>query len=168
MPLPLFVPVILIAGATVAISLLVWSRMMKWAYQAVLPWIKTRLPAFAPFAESAYVVLVKTTTYSKAFVQGVIDAWRGWRQRLLKQEIKVKRTTDGAYVQQVTSWIYEPEKGDNHITRTELPETPVHWDDLPFETKRDLMHADEAGLSVAKQRDAEIDRYEEEYLTMTS
>jgi hypothetical protein len=162
--MPVFVLFAAVAGAVV-IGLLFWKQIMRWGYNAVLPWINTVVPQFYPFAEKTFFVVENVGHYIRQFgkvaLQEIVQYWQAFRRRLLKQEMHITPKVPGqTYVRKMTNWFYTPENGEKAFTRQEI-EQEINWYELPEDIRGDLMSNEVSSINITEERDREILTYEQ-------
>jgi hypothetical protein len=124
-------------GGLTAVVLAYWTKMLQWAKNSLLPWVKDNLPALAKVVEDALVVVDRAVVAIKRQVK---EAWERLRQTLLRQVARFKQLTDNEWMLEVISWVQVKltDLDPSPVIKEVKSERVVKWDDLPDEVREQL------------------------------
>lgn len=142
----------LAVAATVAIAM--WGRVLTWAYESLLPWVKKYLPGFEDLVKKAFTLLDKVAVKIRRAVK---LAWQEIRNWLLKQVVEVHRSTDNYWIKRVTSWLIKNLDKKTEVVK-HVTEEVVEWDDLPEDIRQQWIEKEKSlqKENVTEKRDQEI------------
>jgi hypothetical protein len=147
-----------IAGLT-AVVLAYWTKILQWAKDSLLPWVKENLPALAQVVEDALVNIDKAVVAIKRQVK---EAWGRLRQTLLRQVATFKQMTNNEWLLEVISWVQVKltEWDPAPVVKEVRSERTVRYDELPDEVREQLLRTGLGNYEadITKAQDDEVAR----------
>ena len=119
-------------GAATVVAL--WSQILGWAREALIPWLEQKWPALAKLAEKALIVADRVAV---PLLRAAKQAWALLRERLLKVLVTLRESTGDVWIKTTVTWLLVnlgAGKKDEVWKRTE--ESKVNWESLPDDIRR--------------------------------
>jgi hypothetical protein len=145
-----------IGGLTVVV-LAYWTKILQWAKDNLLPWVKKNLPTLAKAVEDALVVVDRAVVSVKRRVK---NAWESLRKTLLRQIARFKQLTDNQWLLEVTSWVQVKLNDLGPVVKEVRSERVLKYDELPDEVREQLLRTGLGNYEadITKAQDDEVAR----------
>jgi hypothetical protein len=151
-------------GVTAAVTALVgaatvilWHKILGWAQDNVLPWVREHLPSLAPQVEKAFSVADKAVVAVRLEIKA---AWEDLRKVLLKQVATFEQHAGNTWLVEVTSWLRtELENLGPQPKVTEIRTVrQLSFDEVPFEVREQAYRLGQGPyqIDITRDRDAEL------------
>lgn len=119
-------------GAATVVAL--WSQILGWTRETLIPWLEQKWPALAKLAEKA---LIMADRVAAPLLRAAKQAWAQLRERLLKVLVTLRESTGNVWIKTTVTWLLvnlEAGKKEEVWKRTE--ESKVNWESLPDDIRR--------------------------------
>jgi hypothetical protein len=139
--------------ALLGFGIFLWHKVLKWGQNALLPWLRRRMPGLVGLAEKAFEVIDRVATPVK---RAVAQAWQKLRNLFLKQDLTISLNQQNNPVNRVEQYLIDQSNGQvNRVT----VEEEISWADLPPEAYEQLMMGKRYSVDVTEERDKEVLEY---------
>lgn len=134
-----------VTQSAVKVLLAFWQRIVNWANESLLPWIKQNLiPAFRQVATEALVLIDKLKSPTSRVIK---KAWQSLRKFLAKSIItfQTKILPDGKvqWIRRWTTTIYNVVNPSQPKKSETTTEEPISFDDLPQDVREEILRTGE-------------------------
>ena len=151
---------LLIAGVlaiSAALAVVFWNHILKWAEEALFPWVDKNLPSLSGLVRDAFVVLDNAVVRVRLAAKA---AWAKVRKFLLKELIEFEKRANGEFVRVVTIWaIKQLEDEEDEQIKKVVTEETIPRDKIPDDIREEFLRRGRKkskALNVTKVRDREI------------
>jgi len=150
----------IVVGAAVtalvgAATIILWHKILGWAQDNVLPWVREHLPALAPHVEKAFSAVDKAVVAVRLEVKA---AWDDLRKILLKQVARFEQHVGNTWLLEVISWL-RTELESPQLKAIEIRTVrTLSFDEVPFEIREQAYRLGQGPyeINITHDRDAEL------------
>jgi len=145
----------LLAGVSIAATVVFWNRILEWVQDSLLPWFHTNLPSLAPYVEGAFVALDHLVVSAK---RAAFAAWNYIRSFLLKATVYFEKRSSG-WLRRTISYVRRSLEPNAPVyKKTEEQEVP--YEELPGDIREQMLRSgrNSPAIDATRARDEEFIR----------
>jgi hypothetical protein len=138
-----------------AATIILWHKILGWAQDNVLPWVREHLPSLAPHVEKAFSAVDKAVVAVRLEIKA---AWDDLRKILLKQVARFEQHVGNTWLVEVTSWLRAELQGSQPKAIEIRTVRSLSFDEVPFEIREQAYRVGQGPyeLDITSNRDAEL------------